>query len=199
MALQAKQGEDIVKYARSVIEGYFGGTKPKRPDSLKAAFSEKVGVFATLHKGGDLRGCIGFPEPVINLGDAVEQAALSAALEDPRFPQVEADEMEDIVVEVSLLTKPELVQAADPREYPARVKVGRDGLIAQSGYSRGLLLPQVPVEQGWDSKTFLCHTCTKAGLPSDEWTKKGFKLYSFTAQIFSEDSPRGRISERPIS
>jgi hypothetical protein len=199
MVLTIEQGRDLVNYARSVIEGHFTGFKPIIPESLRGVFAEKRGVFVTLHEAGELRGCIGYPEPTLPLGVAVERAALSSSLEDPRFPQVKEGELDGIVVEVSVLTKPELVEVKDPKEYVKKVLVGRDGLIAEKGWGRGLLLPQVPVEWGWDSEEFLCHTCTKAGLPPTAWLDKGFKLYSFTAQIFSEESPRGEVVEKKIS
>lgn len=199
MTLSLEQGRDLVRYARAVIEGNFSGEKPMVPASLTEAFREDRGVFVTLHKGKELRGCIGYPEPTHPLGHAVEHGALSAALEDPRFPSVEEGEMDDILVEVSVLTKPELVEVEEPKDYVGRVCVGRDGLIAEKGFSRGLLLPQVPVEWGWDSETFLCQTCTKAGLAPATWMDDDFKLYSFTAQIFSEESPRGEVVEKKIS
>ncbi len=199
MTLTLEQGGDLVKYARAVIEGYFTSGKPEPPGSLREVFAEKRGVFVTLHKSGGLRGCIGLPEPTHPLGLAVEKAALSAALEDPRFPDVKQDELDDIVVEVSVLTHPKLVEVGDPKEYMENVCVGRDGLIAEKDWARGLLLPQVPGEWGWDSEDFICHTCSKAGLPSTAWLDKGFRLYSFQAQVFSEESPRGEVVEKRLT
>jgi len=199
MALTLDQGGDLVKYARAVIEGHYSGGKPDVPASLAEIFKEKRGVFVTLHKDSELRGCIGFPEPTHPLGAAVESAALSSALEDPRFPPVGKAELDRIVVEVSVLTEPRLVEVKDPREYAEKVKVGCDGLIAEQGWCRGLLLPQVPVEWNWDAEEFLCHTCGKAGLPQTAWLGKGFRLYSFQAQIFSEESPRGKVVEKKIN
>jgi len=198
MSLSSNQGNDLVTYARAVLEANYGAKKPKIPESLVGVFKEKLGVFVTLHKRGELRGCIGFPEPTYKLGYAVEHAALSAALEDPRFPEVEAEEMDSIVVEVSVLTKPELMKVADPKEYVKKIVVGRDGLIAELGYSRGLLLPQVPVEWKWDAQEFLLHTCNKAGLPMTAYLDKGFRLYVFQAQIFAEEKPRGNVVEQKI-
>ncbi|MFH1055735.1 MAG: TIGR00296 family protein [Candidatus Altiarchaeota archaeon] len=199
MTFNHEQGRDIVLYARAVIEGNFKGHRPLVPDSLKGVFSEKRGVFVTMHKNHELRGCIGYPEPVLQLGLAVERAAVSSALEDPRFRPVRAEEMDMVSVEVSVLTKPQLIEVKDPKEYLSKVKVGRDGLIAERGMERGLLLPQVPVELNWDVEEFIQHTCAKAGLMPDEWTKKGFRLYSFSAQIFVEETPRGNIVERKIN
>ncbi|MFH1404107.1 MAG: TIGR00296 family protein [Candidatus Altiarchaeota archaeon] len=200
MDLTLDQGVDLVSYARSVIEGNYSGSKPSIPDSLRDVFAEKRGVFVTItrYPGHELRGCIGYPEPTLPLGVAVERASLSAALEDPRFPAVDESEMDSLLLEVSVLTKPEIVKVEDPRQYVEKVVVCRDGLIAEKGWSRGLLLPQVPVEWGWDSEEFLCHTCVKAGLQPTAWLDDGFKLYSFQAQIFSEESPRGTVVEKEI-
>lgn len=198
MALTLQQGADIVAYARSVIEGHFSGSKPAIPTSLAEIFKEKRGVFVTLHKNNQLRGCIGFPEPVMPLGDAVRQAALAAALEDPRFRAVKDSELNDLVVEVSVLTKPELVAVKDPKEYSKKIKVGVDGLIAEKGYFRGLLLPQVPVEWKWDAEEFLSETCMKAGLNADAWLTPGFRLYKFSAQVYSEETPRGTVVEKKL-
>jgi len=198
MMLTQQQGKDIVKYARAVIVGQFKGVKAKVPMSLLPLVEEKRGVFVTLHRGHDLRGCIGFPEPSHRLLVAVEHSALSAAFEDPRFLPIHEDEMYSICLEVSVLTKPEIVEVKEPKEYVKRIRIGRDGLIAERGLNRGLLLPQVPLEQRWSVDDYLMHTCAKAGLMPDEWTKKGFRLYRFQAQIFSEEEPLGEVAERKI-
>lgn len=198
MALTLQQGADIVSYARSVIEGHFSGRLPAIPTSLAELFKENRGVFVTLEKNHQLRGCIGFPEPVMPLGDAVRQAALAAALEDPRFRPVKEAELKEVAVEVSALTKPELMAVKDPRDYSKNIKIGVDGLIAEKGCFRGLLLPQVPVEWKWDAEEFLCETCMKAGLNADAWLTLGFKLYKFSAQVFSEETPGGKVTERRL-
>lgn len=199
MELSLDQGRDLVKYARAVIEGHFSGSLPAIPASLAEVFREDRGVFVTLEKNHQLRGCIGFPEPVMPLGDAVRQAALAAALEDPRFRPVKESELKEIAVEVSVLTKPELMAVKDPRDYAKNIKIGVDGLIAEKGYSRGLLLPQVPVEWKWDVEEFLSETCMKAGLNADAWLTPGFRLFKFSAQVFSEEKPYGGISERKLA
>jgi uncharacterized protein (TIGR00296 family) len=201
MSLTLEQGREIVSYARKIIESSFGGDKPPVPESLKKVFAENRGVFVTLerHPERDLRGCIGFPEPTLPLGRAIEEAAVSSAASDPRFPPVRKEEMDNITVEVSILTPPEIIKVEKPTDYPKKVVVGRDGLIAERGYFRGLLLPQVPVEWKWDAEEFLSHTCMKAGLPPDCWLDGKTKLYSFQAQIFSEESPHGEVVEKDIS
>jgi len=198
MKLTLEQGRELVEYARKVIEGHYSNKKLDVPDNLWEAFKEELGVFVTLHShpGRRLRGCIGFPEPVMPFGDAVRQAALAAALADPRFPPVDEPETKKLVVEVSLLTKPELIRVKDAREYPEKVEVGVDGLIVEKGYSRGLLLPQVAVEHGWSSQEFLSETCMKAGLNPNAWLVPGTKVHKFSTQIFSEERPGGRVAEK---
>ncbi|MDD5111676.1 MAG: TIGR00296 family protein [Candidatus Altiarchaeota archaeon] len=199
MALTPQQGVDIVSYARAVIEGHYSGSKHDVPVSLAEIFKEKRGVFVTLEKNRQLRGCIGFPEPIMPLGDAVRQAALAAALEDPRFPPVEGKEVGKLTVEVSVLTVPEQIKVKNPKDYVNEVKVGVHGLIVEKGFYRGLLLPQVPVEWKWGVEEFLSETCMKAGVSPDSWLAPGTKIYRFSAQVFSEEAPGGKAVERDLS
>lgn len=115
--------------------------------------------------------------------------------EDPRFPSVSLEEMDNIVIELSILTPPELLKVGDPNQYHDKIVIGRDGLIAERGWQRGLLFPQVPVDlnRNWDVETFLRHTCQKALLPADSWKDLDTKIYSFQAILFEEESPRGEI------
>jgi uncharacterized protein (TIGR00296 family) len=165
--------------------------------------AERCGVFVTLNKlegsGHTLRGCIGYPYPVKPLLTAVKESALNAAFDDPRFPPVSRDEADAILVEVSVLTPPETIKVDHPKYIPGEVVVGRDGLIIGRGYRRGLLLPQVAVEWGWDSEEFLAQCCYKAGLPPDSWLLEGTEVQRFQAIIYSEDSPRGRVSRHELS
>jgi len=163
---------------------------------------EKCGVFVTLniHEKGNygLRGCIGLPYPTSPLVDAVVEAAKSAAFNDPRFPPVQGHEMSGITIEVSILTPPELLEAEDKKSLPKHVKVGRDGLIIGTGWNKGLLLPQVPVEWGWDSEEFLDHCCVKAGLPKNSWLRRDVEVYTFQAILFKEEKPRGIIRRHTL-
>jgi len=143
------------------------------------AFTRPLGVFVTLKQRGELRGCIGFPEAHVPLREAVTQAAVSAALRDPRFPPVAARELDSLRLEISVLSP---LAAAAPEE----VVVGTHGLVIEHEQARGLLLPQVPVEWGWDRETFLRQICRKAGLPPDAW-QRGARLFTFTAEVFSEE------------
>ncbi len=163
---------------------------------------EKCGVFVTLnvHTRGayGLRGCIGLPYPSKPLIDAVIEAAESSAFHDPRFPPVQAEEMKGLTIEISVLTPPELLEVDSPMDYPKHVQVGRDGLIVGKGWRRGLLLPQVPVEWGWDSREFLSQCCVKAGLSSDEWRKPDTEVYRFQAILFKEEEPQGKVIRHKI-
>ncbi len=183
--LTAEEGACAVQLARSVLEQKIDG-RDTQPPALAPIFDQKRGVFVTLTKNGELRGCIGFPYPHLPLGEAILEAALSAALQDPRFPPVRAAELHSIRVEVTVLSVPERMEA-DPAGRPGAVEVGRHGLIVR-GYGRsGLLLPQVPVEWKWDSREFLEHTCRKAGLPPGCWKEDCVEFSTFEGQIFSEE------------
>lgn len=193
-----EDGEKAVRAARKVIEASVKDEEEPEID-YPDKFEEKMGVFVTINKypSEDLRGCIGYPEPTFKLKDALERAADSAT-RDPRFSNLRESELGDIFVEVTLLTPPEEVDCQDPSELPEKIKCGEDGLIISRGPYKGLLLPQVPVDQGWDEETFLSHTCMKAGLGPNEWREGHCTVEKFKGQIFAEKSPRGEIVERKI-
>lgn len=192
-------GRFAVKTARSFVEAAVSG-KEADPGEIPEIFKSKSGVFVTINTfpKHDLRGCIGYIEPLFPLIEALHKASRSAALDDPRFPPVRSEELENLVLEVSLLTPPELISVKKPKHYPKQVKIGRDGLIVERGYRKGLLLPQVPVEWKWKADEFLSHTCMKAGLLPDSWLEDGTKIYKFTAEIFREVEPRGKIVEKRL-
>ena len=182
-----EEGQFLVELARRSIETYLNEKQIiKVPEDTPDLLKEEMGAFVTLNSQGQLRGCIGYPEPVKPLVNAVIEVAVSAALQDPRFPPVTIEELNDIQVEVSVLTKPEIITVNKPEEYLDKIKVGEDGLIIESSFSRGLLLPQVPVEWQWDTEEFLSNTCMKAGLNSDCWLDQDIKIYKFQSQIFEE-------------
>ncbi len=193
-----EEGERAVLAARKVVEGYVRGEVQYDLD-LPGGFEEKSGVFVTIDTfpAGDLRGCIGYPEPFFPLGEALVKASQEAT-RDPRFPPLREAELDDIVIEVSLLTPPEEILVRKPREYLKSVVVGRDGLIARKGVFRGLLLPQVAIDWEWSSEEFISQTCMKAGLRSDEWLKGDARIYKFSAEIFGEKTPRGEIEKRVL-
>lgn len=196
--LTAEEGEFLVKLARRTIEDYlYKGTKPPVPP-VSPKLRERRGVFVTLMKGGELRGCIGRPQPDLPLVKAIMDSAISSAVEDPRFLPLTTEELPEVVVEVSVLTPPELIKVKDPRDYVKQVKVGKHGLIVECMGRAGLLLPQVAVEWGWDAEDFLSHTCMKAGLTPDSWLRGDARISRFSAQIFAEESPGGAVKERKL-
>jgi uncharacterized protein (TIGR00296 family) len=188
-----QDGVLAVKLARAAIDRAVMGVKMLELE-LPDVFDRDSGAFVTLktHPQHQLRGCIGYPEPYYPLKESLVKGA-EGATRDPRFPRLREDEVENIVVEVSLLTPPELIKVKSPKDHLKEVVVGRDGLIIEQGMFKGLLLPQVPVEWGWDAETFLGQTCMKAGLYPDAWLDSASKLYRFTAEVFGEEEPRGRV------
>ena len=143
-----------------------------------AHLAEPRGAFTTLYYRGDLRGCVGYAFPVASLYRTVAQSAQGAAFDDSRFAPVTRDQVPELKVSLSILSLPLPIRPED-------VQIGRHGLLVQLGTSRGLLLPQVPVEHRWDRITFLEQTCRKAGLPSDAW-QNGAQLEAFTAEVFGD-------------
>jgi len=147
--------------------------------SLPPALNEPRGAFCTLHLDGRLRGCVGYIAAAKPLIQTVAETAVSAAFYDPRFAPVTADEAPRLKLEISVLSLPAPIR-------PDQVEVGRHGLIVSDSGRRGLLLPQVASEHGWDAETFLTQTCLKAGLPPDAW-RRGATLEAFTAEIFGDE------------
>jgi uncharacterized protein (TIGR00296 family) len=195
--LTETEGRTAVKLARKAIESFLSEKKLSEPHEfgfeLSQVFGEMRGVFVTLTEKRLLRGCIGHPFPDSKLKKAIMDSAISAAIRDPRFPPVEEDELDDMIVEVTILTPPERINAP-PKEFPNFIKIGRHGLIVKQGYCQGLLLPQVAPENNMDSIEFLGHTCMKAGLSPDAWLT-GAEVHCFEGQIFKEKEPRGEILE----
>jgi len=201
-----EDGKMLIQFARDNIE-FFLKNNRKIPitNILKEKFSDKYGAFVTLNKynvsGNPLRGCIGYIEPTYSLYDVIHRVSISSAIEDPRFSSVSLDEMDNIIIELSILTPPKLLEVNDPKEYLDKIVIGRDGLIVEKGMRRGLLLPQVPMDHGrnWDVETFLSQTCSKAWLESNEWKKNTTKIYSFQAILFEEKEPRGEVVRKYLN
>ena len=193
-----EEGTIITHHARAIITSQVTGN-PLNTPSFPPVFQEKRGIFVTLHTypHHHLRGCIGIPYPVMTLKNALNDAATSV-IHDPRFPPLEEKELDHIIVEVTILTPPSQMLVETPSDLPKHVTIGKDGLIINLHGRSGLLLPQVPLEQGWDAEDFLTHLCLKAGLPPDAWFEKKVKLYKFTGQIFTECSPHGEIREKKL-
>jgi len=178
-SLTADDQKACLRLARQALEHYFKTGGPLHAPVKSGPLQEKRGAFVTLSVDGDLRGCIGYPLPVKPLDETIIEMAVAAASRDTRFDPLSLEELDRLHIEISVLGLPEPVR--DPKE----VEVGRHGIIVSKGYYKGLLLPQVPVEHGWDRETYLRHGCLKAGLGPDEW-QKGAKIEVFTAQVFSE-------------
>ncbi len=192
------EGEMLVKAARNTIELAIRSPKFNRDVILGAlkGFDEEYGVFVTLkhYPTETLRGCIGFPRPVEKVRNEIVDAALAAAFEDPRFVPVSHKELDELIVEVSILSKPVAMKSRSPAGI-RRLKMGRDGTIIEYGLYSGLLLPEVAVEQGWNREQLLDGTCEKAGLPVGYWKQPNVKLYKFETQVFTEETPNGKIVE----
>ena len=201
MDMELEDGSELVRFARYAIKSYLEGKSKEEilseTDKELDRFNRNSGVFVTLdtYPKKELRGCIGYPEPIYPLNRALVLSAISAATEDPRFPSLSKRELDSILVEVTVLTSPEKIEYKDPEDLVKKIQIGKDGLIAEKGIFRGLLLPQVPIEWKWNSEEFLSHTCQKAGLPTDEWKKGNVLFYKFQGEIFSEIGPDGKIEE----
>lgn len=200
-----EDGKQLINFARENIVFYLKNSKRIGiPEEIREKFADKYGTFVTLNKynvsGNPLRGCIGYIEPKYTLFDVIHKVSISSATEDPRFPSVTLEEMDNIIIELSILTPPKLIEVSDPKEYIDKIVIGRDGLIAEKGMRRGLLLPQVPVDhnRNWSVETFLNHTCQKAWLSEDAWKEKDTKIYSFQAILFEETSPKGDVTRKYI-
>jgi len=172
---------ELLAVARLTIEQYLSKGKSPSISSVTAAFQENRGAFVTLHRGEELRGCIGTFDANTPLLDTVQRMAVAAATQDPRFTRVRLEELPDLKLEISVLSP--LAPIA-----PEEIQIGRHGLYLSRGNNHGVLLPQVAVEHGWDRETFLTHTCVKAGLPRHAWREPDTLIEGFTADVFSEDT-----------
>ncbi|MDP8256555.1 MAG: AmmeMemoRadiSam system protein B [Candidatus Alcyoniella australis] len=177
--LTKQEKVELLRYARQTVETFVrSGDKPDFEPQSPTLRADGA-AFVTLKKHGDLRGCIGQIIAREPLWQSVRDMAVAAASQDPRFPAVRPDELDELHIEISVLTP--LIKV----ENVESIEVGRDGLLIRKGIRQGLLLPQVPTEYGWDRRTFLEQTCRKAGLDFDDW-QSGAEIYSFQAIVFSE-------------
>jgi AmmeMemoRadiSam system protein A len=154
------------------------------PDEIPTTgiFGERRGVFVTLHVRGRLQGCIGVTDPSGPLGEAIVRCAASAAMEDPRFSPMNKAQIEDLSVEISLLSRLEPIE-------PEKIEIGRHGLLMALHSQRGLLLPQVAIEHHLTREQFLEETCRKAGLRREAWRDPEAHIFGFTCEVFSEVPP----------
>lgn len=178
-SLSAEEKKELLGLARQSVESYVKEGRVPDYETDNPDFLGEKGAFVTLKKRGELRGCIGFIEPLFPLYEAVIRTSVYAATEDSRFSPVTKEELKDLEYEISVLTPLQKI------DNPRAVRVGKHGLVISTGENRGLLLPQVPVENNWDRETFLNQACVKAGLPPDAW-KKGAEIFVFEAIVFHE-------------
>ncbi|MBI4887003.1 MAG: AmmeMemoRadiSam system protein A [Acidobacteria bacterium] len=168
----------LLVLARRALEARVRREAPP-PAPSGESFDRPCGAFVTIHCHGELRGCLGRVEPSEPLGAIVVHLAGSVADSDPRFEPVSALELDEVDIEISVLTPEREIASID------EIEIGRHGLIVEQGYRHGLLLPQVAVEQQWDREAFAAHTCRKAALPPDAW-RSGARLFVFEAQVFGD-------------
>ncbi len=190
--LRSGEVRDLITLGRKAILSVLEGKDLEVDDSLKERFKEKKGVFVTLltYEEKKLRGCVGIPYPVYPLWRAVIEASIGSAFRDPRFEPLKREELDRVILELSLLTQPEEILSDRVLE---EIQVGRDGLIVEKGRLKGLLLPQVPVREGWDVEEFLRHTCLKAGMDPNCWREKDVRIYRFTTEVWEEVRPWGEV------
>ena len=181
--LNKNEEQVLLKIARDTLTLYLNQRVLPQLSAYPATpnLQKECGVFVTLKKKKDkeLRGCIGYISGVKPLREAVRDCTVESATRDLRFAPMQKGEDQTVSIEISVLTPPQKI--SDIKQ----IEIGKHGLIISKGLRRGLLLPQVPVEWGWNRDDFLKAICQKAGLPEDAW-KEGAELYIFSAQVFSE-------------
>jgi uncharacterized protein (TIGR00296 family) len=200
--LSAEEGRILVGTARQAITHHLDGKNFDPNDRAGPELSVPRGVFVTLFNqmiSRGLRGCIGNPFPKTSLLNETVRCAVEAATMDPRFAPLRQDEfLRSIAVEVTVLSPIKHITVKSPLDLPLNIKIGRDGLLVDGVGARGLLLPQVAVDEGFDEEEFLNQCCLKAGLMPDAWVTGGVKVARFQGQIFSEEAPGGRVFERML-
>jgi len=189
------QGVQLVRIARSSIQNYLN-PKIKINSKLMINLAQRSGIFVTLYSCDDsgnfhLRGCVGYPFPNVWMTDSVTNAAIKAATEDTRFRPVTINELQQIIVEVSILSTPVLLERI--HNFQDKILIGKHGLIIESHFGSGILLPQVAIECHFNSIQFLENVCLKAGLTPESWHSPDVKLYLFETSIFREITPGGEI------
>ena len=202
MNYSLEDGRTLVRAARSAIELHIRSPRFDREivERHISRFGAPSGVFVTIehYPTMTLRGCIGFPNPTGPLNKRLVEAAIAASSEDARFAPVSHRELEEIVIEVSILTNPEAIKQRTEKGRLREIRIGRDGLIIRYGFKSGILLPDVPAKEGWSKEEFLQNVCMKAGLRADAWKRPEIELCRFTAQVFREMEPSGRIEDLKI-
>jgi len=179
IALSTEQQKFLLNVAHRAIKHYIDERKTLEIETDDAVLQEKRGAFVTFKVDDQLRGCIGYPIPHKPLIETIIDCAIAAAFQDHRFSPIKIEELARTNVEISVLTLPRKIKNV------SEIKIGDHGIIISKGMSKGLLLPQVPLEWGWDLETYLNHGCLKAGLPEDAWKKRA-KIEIFSAQVFAD-------------
>ncbi len=187
MNLTDEEKLELLRIARQSITSVVNGRELPEVEPKTENLKTPCGAFVTITINDNLRGCIGYVEPIKSLAETVNEVAAKSALEDPRFPPVEPNEVDKLEIEISVLSTLELVKSVD------EIKVGEHGIMIKRGWRRGLLLPQVAIEHNLTREEFLEHTCLKAGLYPDCWKEKGTEIYIFTAIIFKESDFKQKI------
>lgn len=200
--LTPEEGIVLVKTARAAVETHLSSQEFHAGADPSPSLKEERGVFVTLldHlNGNNLRGCIGIPFPTRSLIQQVRVAAVQAATTDFRFEPISLDELQKrIVLEATVLSAMEPIWVKNPLDLRENILVGRDGLMVEGMGSHGLLLPQVAVDEGFDSEEFLSQCCMKAELPPDAWLTGDVRVSRFQGQVFVEEKPNGRVFERRL-
>ena len=179
-----KDQQLLLRLSRNTLQAYFSDADPDTSEC--SHLTQLRGCFVTLHKNNTLRGCVGFPRPIMPLYEQIIAATKAAAFEDPRFEPLDDTELRTVSIEISVLTRPELIKAQSQEDIVDSIKISRDGLIIQYEGKSGLLLPQVATEYNLTVVQFLEMLCEKAGTDSNAWKMKEAKIYKFRAEIFSE-------------
>ncbi|HEY4657450.1 MAG TPA: TIGR00296 family protein [Candidatus Bathyarchaeia archaeon] len=199
--LALEEGTVLVSLARTAIESHVSGRKPELDIGSHPTLTQPRGVFVSLvdvSRGGVLRGCIGTPFPDRPLVQQTVQSAVEAASMDPRYSPIKREDLPRIIIEVTVLSNPNFIDAKTPMEIPSKVIIGRHGIVVDGFGSRGLLLPQVAIDEGFDPEEFLSQCCMKAGLLPDAWLEGHVRVSLFEGQVFSEEKPGGSVFERVL-
>jgi len=182
--LNETEKTELLKLARSTLESHFALGKVPECNNVDRNLQSRKGAFVSIHVEGMLRGCIGLLAPDRELYKVVQSCVLSAAFEDMRFSPITLEELSRLNIEISVLTPFQRLHDVNS------IEIGKHGLLISKGFHRGLLLPQVATEYGWDRKTFLAQTCRKAGLPESAWNDPDTIIHTFEAEVFSDEKQR---------
>jgi AmmeMemoRadiSam system protein A len=180
MELTVKEKEVLLDIAKKAITARINHKEIPEVKTDSENLKQKRGAFVTLKKSGQLRGCIGYIKAYKPLGETVQEMAIAAAFNDPRFPSLKSDELKQLTFEISVLSPFKRIKDVN------EIEVGKHGLYIVRGYNSGLLLPQVAIEYEWDRETFLKETCHKAGLPLQAWMDEETEIYIFSAEYFGD-------------